>query len=130
MIRPISRLAAGAAVSVAMLVGVPGTALAGGPSMTMQVQSQAQLLPDGSAVLTVDYSCMPDVAGPGGVIIGELEQTGAVGGSFSGAICDDQKHQVTLDQAPGPFTRGPAAAFVSVQNSNGEATAQTEVLVQ
>lgn len=133
MFRVISRIASAAAVSVALLALTPasGMALLGSaPSVTLQVVSQAQLQPNGSALVTIDYTCLPGFGTPTGTIVLDVEQPQAAGFAFGEAVCDDTKHFITLDAAPGPFTRGSASVLASFFSSNATATAQAEITIQ
>ena len=111
------------AVIVAFLLTIgltPVGASAAAPSATLQIHSQAQLQTDMSAVLTVDYSCHPDVVGAVGSLTSSMSQSGSPGGSGSAAIvatCDDRNHIASLDEAPGPFTPGTATVFLQITNT-------------
>ena len=109
----------------------PGTALGTSPSFTLQFHNQAPLQPDGSVLLTVDYTCMPGAfSGTNGVLELELQQTNNAVGSFTGpAACDDQKHTTTADVGPGPFVQGDAAALGVISNDSGFADTQVELKV-
>ena len=136
MMRTFARRAAAAAVPlitlpVLALATAPGTAQASAPAATIQFHSQAQLQPDGSILVTVDYSCNPDFFGTTGGLEADAQQPGADGFSFTVATCNDQKHTVTLDLAPGLFTRGTVAAFAEIFNNAGAnfKSAQAELKV-
>ena len=127
MLRTFARRAAAAAVPlitlpVLALAAAPGTALASAPSATIQFQNQARLQPNGSVLVTLDYSCNPGFFGNPGNLQVNLEQPGAYGFTFTSATCDDQKHTVTLDVAPGPFTPGTASATAFISNDSGNSS--------
>ena len=125
------RLAFIAAMPLATAVA-PIASWADQPSATIAIRQEADLTATGSLLLTVDYSCNPGVIGPSGFLFTEVQQPGAFGSAFVAATCDDQKHTVTLDNVPGPFTRGTAAAFAVVESFGfvSFATTQAEVNVR
>ena len=122
MIRTLARRAALAAVPLVTL-GVPAVAGATSPAATLKVEPQAYLQPDGSALVTVDYSCTPGFSGSTGNLFMEMEQPGAIGSSAATATCDDRTHKATLDVSPGPFTPGSATANASMVGAAGTFTA-------
>jgi hypothetical protein len=134
MMRQLARRAAVAAVPlltlpVIMLAAAPGTALASAPSATLQFHNQAKLQADGSVLVTLDYSCNPAFFGTAGGLGVDVQQPGAFGFVSTTATCDDQKHTVTLDVAPGPFTRGTASAVAEVFNGPSFKEIQAELKV-
>src|SRR5438094_10560254 len=116
MIRTVARLAAVAAVSVIMLAVAPAAAPANTPSASVQFVKYAQLQTDGTVHVTVYYLCNPGFSGSEGVFFVELAQPGTFGSAFVAANCNDQKHKLTVDDAPGPFTPGTASARAEVAN--------------
>lgn len=132
MMLRITRLA-GAAVAALAISAIPvSSALAdNNPSITISIENQAHLLADGSVNVTVTYSCLPGFgSGSTGAISGTLEQTQAAGQSSGTAVCDDQNHTIVLNMSPGPFTRGTAAASVTIVSGfNQQQTQQAEVQV-
>ena len=131
MTRTFARLACAASISVAILAGGSGIAQATSPSATLTVSPRAQLQPDGSAVVTVTYSCLPGTfLGATGDIFLDLEQTQAIGSADVPATCDDSTHTTTLDAAPGAFAPGTASALVQLTASNATANAQAEVTIR
>lgn len=110
---------------VVMLAAAPGTAQASAPAATIQFQNQAQLLADGSIVVTLDVSCSPGL-GPTGAVNVAANQPGVVGSNSALVPCDDQKHTVSIDVRPGPFHRGTAAAFGEVFSLTGISSATTQ----
>ena|SRR2546428_4080894 len=113
------------------LASVPASAAA--PSATVVISPTAQLQPDGTALLAIDYKCQPGFFGGSAFLETELEQPGTSGFSFTiNMTCDDQKHRATFDNAPGPFTPGSASAFAIVTNFSGNSSkvAQAEVTVR
>ena len=117
MIRTVPRLAAVAAVSLVTLAVAPGPASANTPTATIQFVNQAQLQPDGSALVSLYYQCNPGYFGSAsGSVVVYMEQPGAFGSASTSANCNDQKHKLTLDLGPGPFTRGTATASANVLN--------------
>ena len=136
MMHTFARRAAAAAVPlitlpVLALAAVSGTAQASTPAATIQFHNQAQLQADGSVFVTLDYSCNPAVFGTTGTLEAEAQQPGVDGFNVATATCDDQKHTVTLDLAPGLFTPGTAAVFAEVFNNSGAnfKSAQAELKV-
>jgi hypothetical protein len=132
MIRKIARLAGAATVSMATLAVPTGTAVAASPAVTIQIAGTAQLKSDGSALVTITYSCLPGFgSGQTGAIAGDLEQTQGFGTASQTALCDDQNHTTTLDMAPGPFVPGVAAASITIGNGvNENGTQQAEVNIE
>ena len=126
MIRTVARLAAVAAVSVVTLAVAPATAPANTPSASLQFVNKAQLQTDGTVHVTVYYLCGPGSSGSGGGFFVELAQPGTFGFAFEGANCNDQKHKLTVDVSPGPFTPGTASARAVVFNSEDSSSAENE----
>jgi hypothetical protein len=116
VIRTVARLAAVASVSVVMLGLAPATAPANTPSASLQFVKYAQLQTDGTVHVTVYYLCNPGEFGSEGFFFVELSQPGTFGSTFVPANCNDQKHKLTVDVAPGPFTPGTASARAEVAN--------------
>jgi hypothetical protein len=135
MMRTFARRAAVAAVPlitlpVLALAAASGAAQASTPAATIQFHNQAQLQPGGSVLVTLDYSCNPAVFGTTGTLQAEAQQPGVDGFNVATATCDDQKHTVTLDLTPGPFTRGTASAsavIFSAGNNNAQTQAELRV---
>jgi hypothetical protein len=132
--RTVARLAAVAAVSVIMLAIAPGTAPATAPSATIQILSQAQLVPSGATegpvLVTVYYLCGPATAQAGQILLA-VTQPGVKGASPATATCDDQKHKLTLEVGPGPFKPGSASAIADISNEGlSFATAQAEITIK
>jgi hypothetical protein len=126
------RMAVILAVPVCLALGSV-EASADATSADISILGTAELLPDGSALLTVDYICQPGFSGDGSSLFTELEQPSAFG--LSGAVamtCDDQHHKATFDNAPGPFAPGSASALAFVRNLSGSssAVAEAEVTIQ
>ena len=110
-----------------MVLGLhPSTASATAPPATIQIENQAQLQPDGSVLLTVDWSCDPNFDGPTGTLLTAVDQPGATGNAAAVVACDDQKHKTTLDNVPGPFHPGLATAFADLRSTNGGGNAFTQ----
>src|SRR4051794_31215639 len=126
----ILRRTAGVAAAMAATLALGATgALAGGPSATIQVEGNADLLPDGSVVMTVHYSCLPGTANPNGFFVIDLQQPQAAGFAADNAICDGSVHTVTENVRPGPFVPGSAAATVQLVAPNATDDDQVEVLI-
>jgi hypothetical protein len=125
--RTVARLAAAAAASAVMLAIAPAAAPANTPSASIQFVNQAKLQEDGTVLVSLYYQCLPSaVGGTAGFVAMRLEQTEefAYGEAFASANCNDQKHKVTFDVAPGPFHPGSATAQAVVDNANGSSFAQ------
>ena len=124
------RLGTALAMAVVPLAVAPGTAGASAASATIQIENQAQLQPDGSVLVTIDYSCLNGGVGVPSSIFIEVRQPSSAGTASGSATCDDQKHKATLDVIPGPFNPGPA--FVSAVAGNGfsNASTQAEIMVK
>jgi hypothetical protein len=134
VIRTFARRAAAAAVPlitlpVLALAAAPGTAFASAPDVTINIQSQAQLLADGHVVVTVGYTCNPASGGSAGSIFVRVAQPGRIGATSSSAVCDDHQHTVNLDVGPGPFTPGSASAIGQIFNFNSNAVTTAELKV-
>jgi hypothetical protein len=130
VVRTLTRLGGAAAICAAMVAASSGTALAAGPAVTIQISGNAYLQPDGSALLTVTYSCLAGFSNPG-EIQATLEQSQGFGAAAAPATCDDQNHTTTLDLQPGPYVRGAAAANVTVTAGLTESgNAQSEVQIR
>ena len=114
---------------VLALAAAPGTALASAPAATIQFHNQAQLQPNGSILVTLDYSCSPAFFGSTGNLAVDAQQPGTFGDAFTTANCDGRKHTVTLDLVPGPFTPGTASVIAEVSNTNNFAETQAELKV-
>jgi hypothetical protein len=114
-----------------MMVAFAPNAVASTPLATIQFHNQALLQPDGSVLVTMDYSCFPGLTSSAGVLSLNVQQPQADGQASATATCDDSKHIVTLDAKPGLFTPGDAAASATVTNltSSGKAT-QAELTVK
>lgn len=131
MRKAILRLALIALPMSLALASVPASAAA--PSATLVISPTAELLADGTAVVTIDYQCQPGFYGGSAFLETELEQPGASGFGFAvNMTCDDQKHRAALDNTPGPFSPGSASAIALVSNFSGNSSklAQAEVTVQ
>jgi hypothetical protein len=129
MLRKFALSAGAAATALAVLAVASAPALAENPPVTIQIAGTGQILADGSAVITVTYSCLAGFGtGPTGDLEAALEEPQAIGGQAAVATCDDRYHTITLDERPGPFTPGEAAANVSLTTGADEyANAQAEV---
>jgi hypothetical protein len=101
---------------------LPASAPANPAAATISFVGGGTLLDDGSVDVTLHYSCLPSISGPGG-IEASLEQGLVFGANLDTAICDGRNHTVTLNMTPGPFTPGIAGGRASVFNDNGSATA-------
>ncbi len=101
-----------------LMAVAPATAPASNaPAETIQFVKYAQLQPDGSALVSLYYSCSPNAFGNPGFLAVVLEQPGAEG--FAEEIeaqCDGGKHKATLDVGPGPFKPGPATVGAALGN--------------
>ena len=132
VMRKITLLTAAVVALGAFAVPV-GTALAdNNPAIVIMIENNGYLQPNGSVNVTIDYSCLPGFgSGPAGAMTGTLEQTQAFGQSSQTVTCDDHTHTTVMNFAPGPFTRGVAAASVTIVNgANQSATQNAEVTVQ
>ena len=99
-------------------------------SASIQFLNQAKLQEDGTALVTLSYKCAPALVGTEGFLEVSLEQPGVAGFAFATAECDSTKHQVTLDVAPGPFTRGVATASAKVDNSSDSSLAERQQVLK
>jgi hypothetical protein len=106
------------------LVALSGTSLAKAPANTIQFIDQARLQPDGSVVVTVDYSCFPPspFVTPG-LDVRLSQPTGSVE-IITGATCDGTKHMEAFDLS-GPFAPGPAAASATIFADTATSTSVT-----
>ena len=118
----------------AALVGMPliflalttGSASATAPTAKITNSNQAQLLPDGSAVLTVTYTCAPGPANDTTGFINSILTQGPINGSDDEpATCDNRSQTVHLVEAPGPFSQGAANAIAVILNTDGSSIASS-----
>jgi len=101
---------------------MPASVQANPAAATISFVGGGTLLDDGSVDVTLHYSCLPAISGPGGIEV-TLQQNLVFGANLDTAICDGRNHSVTLNMAPGPFTAGIAGGKATVFNDNGSATA-------
>lgn len=127
MTRTVARLAAVASASVTMLAVASGAAVAGPPA-SVHLVKQATLQEDGTVAVSFTYRCNPaadsSTAGTIFVGLGQREPSPVRGQARATAECDGEKHQVTLDVGPGPFSPGSAEARALVLNSDRTSFAQ------
>jgi hypothetical protein len=130
--RTVACLTAAGALSLGTLALVPATAPANVTfhSASIQFLNQAKLQEDGTALVTLSYKCAPALVGTEGFLEVSLEQPGVAGFAFATAECDSTKHQVTLDVAPGPFTRGVATASAKVDNASDSSLAERQQVLK
>jgi hypothetical protein len=129
--RTVARLATVGAISATMLALLPAAAPANITSHAGSIQfaNKAQLQEDGSVVMTVTYDCVPSFFGTEGSIEMKVEQPGTDGFAAVLANCDDRKHTVTLDIAPGPFVAGSAIATAFLNDAT-ETVAEKQAEIQ
>ena len=107
----------------AALVGMPLIFLA---LTTGSASATAQLLPDGSAVLTVTYTCAPGPPNDTTGFINSILTQGPINGSDDEpATCDNRSQTVHLVEAPGPFSQGAANAIAVILNTDGSSIASS-----
>jgi hypothetical protein len=107
--------------------GAPANPVAGSISFV----GNGSLLIDGTVDVTLKYSCLPPDGGEIGVTLDE-GGTALGFGAFAPTTCDGRNHSVTVNVAPGPFTRGIATgnAFLFNGDSNVEAEASQRVTIR
>ena len=126
MTRRRTLLAALVGMSLILLALATGPASATAPSAKITIANQAQLLADGSAVLTVTYTCAPGPANDTTGMVGTaLQQGPTIGNGDAPATCDNRSHTVNLDEIPGPFSQGTANALAIVINTATTSFAST-----
>jgi hypothetical protein len=104
-------------VFLVVLALATGPASATATSAKVTIGNQALLLPDGTVVVTVTYTCAPGPAGnTTGSVFAQLGQGTNFGFTDTTAICDNRSHSANLQAAPGPFSQGSATAAAIVQN--------------
>jgi hypothetical protein len=137
VIRTVARFAAVTATSVTMLALLPAAASANVTfhAGSIQYANKAQLQGDGTIMMTFTYECVPGFEGFPGAESGRLEvsvqQPEVDGFAVSPATCNDRKHTVTLDIAPGPFKEGSAFAEARLDNSmNFVAEKEAEIQIK
>ena len=114
----------GVSLVVLALATVPASATATSAKIT--IGNTALLLPDGSAVMTVTYTCAPAPANNTvGQVEGFLGQGPINGIAIETATCDNRSHSVNLHVVPGPFSQGSASAFAIVVNFDSSSFAST-----
>src|SRR6266550_6973552 len=82
---------------------LPASAPANPAAATISFVGGGTLLDDGSVDVTLHYSCLPAISGPGGIEV-TLQQGLVFGANLDTAICDGRNHSVILNMTPGPFT--------------------------
>jgi hypothetical protein len=113
-----------AAAPLMMLAFAPSVTLARDPSATIHLQNQARLQSNGSALVTVAYSCSSSAAGTAGNLFVFATQPPRYAFAFAPATCNGQQQTATIAVTPGPLHAGTATAFAQVA-SLGLAFAQT-----
>ena len=114
------------AMPLILLALAAGPASATAPSAKITIANQAQLLADGSAVITVTYTCAPGPAGDTtGTLTSALQQGPTIGNADAIATCDNRSQTVRLHEIPGPFSRGTANALAIVINVDSTSFAST-----
>ena len=118
-----------AVIGLLVLALLPASAPANPASGTISFTGTGTLLTDGTVDVTLHYSCLPP---SGGFVFANLNENGVSSGSgfLAPATCDGRTHSVTLNMAPGPFTRGTAAGFAEVANGAVFATTQQQVTIR
>ena len=118
MTRMRTLLAALVGMSLVLLALASGPASATAPSAKIAIANQATLLADGSAVITVTYTCAPGPANDTtGAVTTALQQGPTIGNGDAPATCDNRSHTVSLDEVPGPFSQGTGNALAIVINT-------------
>jgi hypothetical protein len=113
-------------VSLVVLALATGPASATATNAKITVANQAQLLTDGSVVVTVSYTCAPGPAGDTtGFVQAVLGQGPMTGSGTAAATCDNRSHSVNLDVGPGPFSQGSGTALGIVANTDASSFAST-----
>ena len=133
MKRTVACLTAVGSLSLVTLGLVPAAAPASTPSASLHFTNQASLQEDGTVLVSLTYLCNPSAfGGPAGTVAARLEQgePPAYGEAFAPATCNGQKHKVTLDLAPGPFSPGPGTAQAVVFNGDGSSSAETRAILR
>src|SRR5579864_4452930 len=93
-------------VSLVVLALATGPASATATSAKISIANQAPLLADGSAVVTVTYTCAPNAGGTStGMVGADLGQGPTLGFATTTATCDNRSHSVNLDVGPGPYSQ-------------------------
>jgi hypothetical protein len=130
--RAVSRLVGAAAASMALLALAPGAAPASTPSASLHFTNQATLQEDGTVIVSLVYLCNSSTFGGSGFVAARLEQgePPAYGEAFAPAECNGEKHKVTLDLGPGPFSPGPGTAQAVVFNEDGSSHAETTAILK
>ena|SRR5438093_13477265 len=108
------------------VLALPVSGSATTPPGSIAIANQAQLLTDGSVVLTVSYTCAPGPANDTtGVVVSSVQQGAIIGSASALATCDNRKHTAHLDNVVGPFSQGTANAVAAVENSSATSFAFT-----
>jgi choline dehydrogenase-like flavoprotein len=120
-------LAGVVAAPVILLASTVGPASATPTNASITIRNVAQLLADGTVVLTVDYVCAPSAGNnTAGVLDTTVFQSPSFGGSNATATCDDRRHTASLDNASfAPYRQGSATGSAVVFNSDATSFAQT-----
>ena len=114
-------------VSLVVLALATGPASATATSAKITVANQALLLPDGSVVVTVTYTCAPGpAADTTGTVAADVGQGPNLGFGGAPATCDNRSHTQNLDVvAPLPYSQGSATALGVVTNLDNSSFAST-----
>jgi hypothetical protein len=114
------------AMSAIALTLAIGPASATTPPGSIAIANQAQLLADGSVVLTVTYTCAPAAGNiTTGTLATAVQQGATIGNGDAVATCDNRKHTANIQNIPGPFSQGIANAVAEVQNADATSFAFT-----
>src|SRR5579864_5951973 len=101
------------------VLALPVSGSATTPPGSITIANQAQLLTDGSVVLTVSYTCSPVPPGDTtGMVVSSVQQGAIIGNDSGLATCDNHKHSAHLHNVPGPLSPGTANAVAAVDNTS------------
>jgi len=117
---------------IALVTGLLALSLASGrasatsASASIAIANQAQLLSDGTVVVTVYYTCAPAA---GGVTTGEVatsvQQGALIANGTAIATCDNRRQSAHIQNVPGPFSQGTANVAAAVINADSTSFAFT-----
>jgi hypothetical protein len=117
---------------IALVTGLLALSLASGrasataPPGSITIANQAQLLSDGTVVVTVSYTCAPAAGGVTTGDVGTSVQQGALIASGTGiATCDNRRQTAHIQNVPGPFSEGTANVVAFVINADSTSFAFT-----
>lgn len=117
---------------IALVTGLLALSLASGrasaapASASITIANQAQLLSDGTVVVTVSYTCAPAAGGvTTGNVVTNVQQGALIASGTGIATCDNRRQTAHIQNVPGPFSEGTANVVAGVVNADSTSFAFT-----